>query len=188
MAFFRRRQEPHTSSPGMHKHTIGRKHGFCHPRLRARSSGSTAGARVPGEGVRGVRGIERVFGLRPRRPIAGNEKAKHSSGTGTGHETIVEGKEALPEDGVLLQETAGRWRYQRMALFKHAEGNRLTCWRPTHDAIAGRGRSAGFVLRRCGGPPRIGNLSSPSRLPRLPRNKTPPTPRLPKRPPKLQSQ
>ena len=146
MAFFRHRQEPHTSSPGMHKHTIGRKHGFCHPRLRARSSGSTAGARVPGEGVRGVRGIERVFGLRPRRPIAGNERAKHSSGTGTGHDKIVEGKEALPEDGVLLQETAGRWRYQRTALFKHAEGNRLTCWRPTHDAIAGRGRSVSFVL------------------------------------------
>ena len=34
---------------------------------------------------------------------------------------MAKGKEALPEDGALLQETAGRWRYQRMALFKHAE-------------------------------------------------------------------
>ena len=76
MAFFRRRQEPHTSSPGMHKHTIGPKHGFCHPRLRGRSSGSIAGARLSGEGVRGIRGVDRVFGLHPRRPIAGNERAR----------------------------------------------------------------------------------------------------------------
>jgi len=37
---------------------------------------------------------------------------------------MAKGKEALPEDGALLQETAERWRYQRMALFKYAEGNR----------------------------------------------------------------
>ena len=73
-----------------------------------------------------------------------------------GHEKMAKGKKALPEDGALLQETVGRWRYKRMAPVKHAEGNRFTRRRPAHDAIAGRSRSVGFAVRRCGGPPGIG--------------------------------
>ncbi len=42
-----------------------------------------------------------------------------------GHEKMAKGKEALPEDGALLQETVGRWRYQRMAPVKHAEALHL---------------------------------------------------------------